>query len=113
MIHPNLKPISFVLILLLISCNSSKLTIKKIAIPSKKEGYTYGIIEPKGTGNCGWIISDSKKNIYDPINIKDDEFFSFSLKKEKIYFKFLSLRMKNRCENTIPIEVLEIIPYMD
>ncbi|MDB4170777.1 hypothetical protein N9750_01520 [Polaribacter sp.] len=113
MIHTNSKPISFVIILFLISCNSLKLTTKKPTNPPHKEGYTFGIIKHKDTGNCGWIISDSKNINYDPINIKEDEFLPYTFKKNKIYFKFLPLRMKNRCENVFPIKLIEIIPYTD
>ena len=109
MIHQNLRPIAFLLILIILSCKSTKIIKNKTANNYKKEGYTYGTIVPKDTGNCGWIITDSKNNNYDPINIKDESFLSFSLKKEKIYFKFLPLKMKNRCENISPITLLEVI----
>ena len=103
MIHPNLKLIAltFFIVLLMISCESTKLTTNKTAVTYQKEGYLLGSIVPKDTGNCGWIITDSKNNTYDPVNIEDE--------KETIYFKFLPLRMKNRCENTSPIALIEVI----
>ena len=109
--YPNLKPMAlvFLLILLTVSCESRKLTTNKTAATYQKEGYSLGTIAPKDTGNCGWIITDSKNNTYDPINIEDEKFLSFSLKKEIIYFKFLPLRMKNRCKNTSPIALVEVI----
>ena len=109
MMYPNTKPIAFILIILMISCNSTKSTTNKATLEYKKAGYYLGTIVPKDTGNCGWIITDSNNNNYDPINIKDEKFLSFSLKKETIYFKFLPLRMKNRCKNTSPISLIEII----
>ena len=111
MIHPYIKPIAliFFLVLLRVSCDITKLTVNKTVVTYQKEGYLLGTIIPKDTGNCGWIITDSKNNTYDPINITDQKFLSFSLKKETIYFKFLPLRMKNRCKNTSPIALVEVI----
>ena len=111
MLYPNLKPMAlvFLLILLTVSCDSTKSTTNKTAVTYQKEGYLLGTIVLKDTGNCGWIITDSKNNTYDPVNIEDEKFLSFSLKKETLYFKFLPLRMKNRCENTSPIALIEVI----
>jgi hypothetical protein len=102
--------ITFIL-LTIISCNSSKSSLKKNLIDTKKEGYSIGLIEPKGNDNCGWVISDTQNVKYDPINIEDEKFLRFSLKKEKIYFKFLRLRMKNRCGDNSPIQLIDIISY--
>jgi hypothetical protein len=88
MMYPNTKPIALILIILIISCNSTKSTTNKATLEYKNAGYYLGTIVPKDTGNCGWIITDSNNNNYDPINIKDEKFISFSLKKETIYFKF-------------------------
>lgn len=111
MLHPNLKLIAltFFIVLLTNSCESTKLTTNKTAVTYQKEGYLLGTIVPKDTGNCGWVITDSKNNTYDPVNIEDENFLSFSLKKETIYFKFLPLKMKNRCENTSPIALIEVV----
>jgi hypothetical protein len=99
------------ILLIITSCSSSKSSLKINLIDTEKEGYTLGIIEPKGGGNCGWMISDIANKKYDPINIEHEKFLRFSLKKEKIYFKFLPLRMKNRCENISPIQLIEIVSY--
>jgi hypothetical protein len=93
----------------IISCVNSKSSLHKTISKYQKEGYATGTITPKSKGNCGWIITDSKNNSYDPINIEEEKFIQFSLKKENIYFKFLPLRMKNRCKNTSPISLVEII----
>ena len=93
----------------IISCVNSKSSLYKTISKYQKEGYSTGTITPKSKGNCGWIITDSKNNSYDPINIEEEKFIQFSLKKENIYFKFLPLRMKNRCKNTSPISLVEII----
>ena len=109
MIHSNIKPIGLILILLMTSCNSTKLSSNKTDSQYQKEGYTYGVITPKDNGNCGWIISVAKNINYDPINIEDEKFVQFSLTKESIYFKFLPLRMKNRCKNASPIALMEVV----
>ncbi|MDC3366604.1 hypothetical protein OAV73_04795 [Flavobacteriaceae bacterium] len=109
MIHSNIKPIGLILILLMISCNSTKLSSNKTDSQYQKEGYTYGVIIPKDNGNCGWIISVAKNINYDPINIEDEKFIKFSSSKETVYFKFLPLRMKNRCKNASPIALMEVV----
>ena len=81
MIHYNIKPIGLILILLMISCNSTKLSSNKTDSQYQKEGYTYGVITPKDNGNCGWIISVAKNINYDPINIEDEKFIKFSSSK--------------------------------
>ena len=108
MIHSNIKPIGLILILLMTSCNSTKLSSNKTDSQYQKEGYTYGVITPKDNGNCGWIISVAKNINYDPINIEDEKFIKFSSTKETVYFKFLPLRMKNRCKNASPIALVEV-----
>ena len=109
MIHSNIKPIGLILILLMISCNSTKLSSNKTDSQYQKEGYTYGVITHKDNGNCGWIISVAKNINYDPINIEDEKFIKFSSSKETVYFKFLPLRMKNRCKNASPIALMEVV----
>ena len=109
MIHSNIKPIGLILILLMTSCNSTKLSSNKTDSQYQKEGYTYGVITPKDNGNCGWIISVAKNINYDPINIEDEKFIKFSSSKETVYFKFLPLRMKNRCKNASPIALMEVV----
>lgn len=107
-----LRFLALILLSITLSCNSSKSTANKTADEYKKEGYIVGTISPKGNGNCGWIIYDAQRNQkYDPINIEDEKFARFSLKEEKIYFKFLPLRQKNRCENTSPIQLIDIVSY--
>ena len=93
----------------MISCNSTKLSSNKTDSQYQKEGYTYGVITPKDNGNCGWIISVAKNINYDPINIEDEKFIKFSSSKETVYFKFLPLRMKNRCKNASPIALMEVV----
>ena len=96
----------------ILACGSSKLNSKNTLTHYLEKGYTLGIIERKDSGNCGWRISVSENIIYDPINIEEENFIAFSLKKETILFKYLPLRMKNRCENRVPIQLVEIIEYI-
>ena len=101
--------ILILILITIISCVNSKSSLHKITSKYQKEGYSSGTIIPKNKGNCGWVIIDSKNNSYDPVNIEEEMFIQFSLKKETIYFKFLPLRMKNRCKNTSPISLVEVI----
>ena len=97
----------------ILACSSSKLNSKNSLAHYLDKGYTLGIIERKDSGNCGWMISVSENIVYDPINIEEEKFIAFSLEKETIFFKFLPLRMKNRCEKRVPIQLLEIISHPD
>ena len=100
----------FVLVFTVSACNSQKSTIKKTAEEYKKEGYTFGVIEPYASGDCTARITMKELGIqYDPINIQEEKFATFRSKKTEIYFKFLPLRMKNRCDNVSPISLIEVI----
>ena len=111
MMRTILKPITFILLLIIMSCNSSKSTTKKTAIDYEKEGYTIGTIVPMDSGNCSWVISDTENVKYDPTNIKEEKFSRFSTKEMKIYFKFLPLKQRNRCKDTSPIVLTDVIEY--
>ncbi len=94
----------------IVSCNSSKPTTNKKNENLEKDGYSLGVIEFRNTENCNWIIYDSKKNLkYDPINIEEKKFSPFLKEKKEIYFKYLPLRMKNRCDNITPIKLIEVL----
>lgn len=104
-----LKFSTLLLLFITLSCNSSKSKTSKTQAEYEKEGYFLGTISPKGIGNCAWVIYDEKRNLkFDPINIEDQKFVRFSKKEEKIYFKYLPLRQKNRCDNVAPIQLTEI-----
>lgn len=105
-----LRPILFLALFILnFACNSPKPVLEEAVNRFLKKGYTQGVIEPKGLGSCGWIISVAGNVFYDPINIEDQKFIAFTLKKEAVFFKYLPLKMKNRCENLVPIQLIEII----
>lgn len=101
----------FTTLILMVSCNCLTQTTKKNNIDYEKEGYMLGIIEPKDSGNCGWIITNDKNKLFDPINIEDEKFCGFSKKKQQVYFKFLPLKRSNRCNNATPIKLIEMILY--
>jgi len=102
---------SYGLLLLLVisSCTSFKLTSDKMHEYYQKRGYSFGIMIPKDAGSCGWVLSVSKDISYDPINMKDEKFFPFSLKKQPLFFKFLPLKMNNRCKDHLPIKLTEVL----
>jgi len=100
----------FVVVFLLNSCNSQKTAVKTSIEKYKKQGYTVGVIEPQKTGACATVITVSESELhYDPINIEDEKFIEFGTKKSTVVFKFLPLRMMNRCQNISPIRLIEII----
>ena len=108
----NIKiPVLFLTLTLMVSCNCLTSTTKKKNIDYEKEGYMFGIIEPKDSGNCGWVITNKENILFDPINIEDEKFSSFITKKEKVYFKFLPLRRSNRCPNVSPVVIVEMVSY--
>ena len=100
----------FILVLFVSACNSQKTTVKKSTEEYQKEGYTLGIIEPYNSGECTARITIKELGVqYDPTNIKDEKFAEFRSEKTAIYFKFLPLRMKNRCDGVSPIRLIEVI----
>ncbi|QMU65735.1 MAG: hypothetical protein GKR88_16605 [Flavobacteriaceae bacterium] len=101
----------FFLVSIITSCNSQKPIIKKSIEDYKKEGYILGVIEFKDITDCRWVITvDKSKLQYDPINIENKKFSHFtSSKKTSIFFKFFPLRMKNRCDGIVPIQLIEVI----
>lgn len=101
----------FLILILMVSCNCLTSTTTNNTIDYEKEGYMFGTIEPKDSGNCGWIITNKENILFDPINIEDEKFSSFTTKKENVYFKFLPLKRSNRCMNASPIELLEMVLY--
>ena len=94
----------FAILFLLTSCNSQKKTIEEY----QKEGYSAGIIEPSNSGDCKVIITMNNTK-YDPINIDEEKFAQYATQKATVFFKFLPLRMKNRCEGVSPIRLIEVI----
>ena len=108
-----IKILPIILISFLMSCNSTKpstaTTKSKDEKNFLKEGYILGEVE-KFKGQCSYIIIDQKGGVkYDPINIDHADFSVLKETNKKVYFKFHSLRMANRCVDVLPIELTEII----
>ena len=43
------------------------------------------------------------------VNVEDEKFAQYATQKTTIFFKFLPLRMKNRCNDVSPIRLIEVI----
>ncbi len=55
--------------------------------------------------NCLLLIKIlNKEELLDPINLKNFQYKNF----HKVWVKYTSLRMANRCENARPIQIIEI-----
>ena len=98
--------------LVISSCCSSKNiegeVPKDLLIEMQKKGFMEGeIVFSDVEGDCAYVIrtnGDAPENL-DPINLVED----YKIDGQKIWFKFTSLRMKNRCDKARPIELKEII----
>lgn len=102
----------FCFFICLLSCHTNKkITDKENSLSSTsesliKKGFKKAIIiKKKGKSNCDLLISlTDSKEMLDPIGIDQKNFTN----EEKIWFKFSSLRMKNRCDEARPVTVIEI-----
>ena len=93
-----------------ISCKSTKQMSEKVIEEYKQKGYHIGVIEPKKNGKCNYVITiEGSNQEYDPINIESQQFSKILSKKTTIIFKYLGLRMQNRCGTLSPIRLLEVI----
>ena len=102
-----------IIVFLIISCKSQKSTVEKLIDRYKEEGYTLGTTAPTKADNCNTVITVNKSQIkYDPINIDEEKFAEYKDKRTSIFFKFLPLRMKNRCQGVSPIILVEVIPFV-
>jgi len=101
------------------SCDSSKAVSSSDETETKESktmgkellanGYSTGIVKVIEGSKCPFIIYDERtKAQFDPINMDDSKYASFKEKDAKIYYKFLPLRMKNRCNEAQPITLADI-----
>jgi len=78
---------------------------KKIML---EQGFSEGvIIASKEEGDCPFVIKINDENypyFLDPINLTEN----FKTGGEKIWFKFTSSRMANRCEKANPVSIIDI-----
>ena len=112
MIRPLNYVVLFCFFICLLSCHTNKkVTDKENSLSSTtesliKKGFKKAIIiKNKSKSSCALLVSllDSKE-LLDPVGIDQNNFKN----EEKIWFKFSSLRMKNRCEKARPVSVIEI-----
>lgn len=76
-----------------------------------KDGYTKGVIKFTKSRSCPHTITvNSYSDSLDPININD--FFKENVP-EKVWIKFTSLRMRNRCDLGRPIRIIDIVERLD
>lgn len=69
--------------------------------------YTAGVIvHSKEKNDCEYTIRLKEGIFYDPVNLDD----GFKKDGMAVYFKFMGLRMVNRCTKANPISIKEIIP---
>lgn len=72
----------------------------------QSEGYNLGTVVFMKDSDCTYVIKDDKTGtMYDPINIDDSAYKTFKTNNAKVYYKFIGLRMMNRCEGIQPIQL--------
>lgn len=103
--------IAYTVIIFLFSCNSSKgITDKDSNKESTEsliqEGYVRAvIIKNKANSGCPLTVSmENSKELLDPLEIKPEDFQN----EEKIWIKYNSVRMMNRCNDARPVKVIGI-----
>ena len=73
------------------------------------EGYSKGTISFIKESKCSYIIIDEASGTkFDPINIDEEKYSAFKSEGTKVFYKYRSLRMLNRCSEALPIQLLEI-----
>ncbi len=102
---PLIKLLSLITILTL-SCKSQK-TEKPLSPP---EGYVSGILSIVEDSPCQYQFkSHSSQETFDLVNVQE-KFADRKLKNGQIVaLKILRLRRSNRCENLLPVEVLDLV----
>lgn len=109
--------IIFISAIVLSSCISSKTNksgaslsadeMEKTEMEMLEKGYQKGVIlSTDMEGNCAFIIEykDQSGLTYDALNLEDD----YKIDGQKIWFKFVALRMMNRCGPANPISISDI-----
>ncbi|MFY7671951.1 hypothetical protein ACOSP6_12770 [Tenacibaculum sp. MEBiC06402] len=93
------------------SCNSSKKVTDSKQTNETPEyftssGYVKAIITNNSNNSgCALIVKlEGSKELLDPLEINPDNYQN----EQKIWFKFSSTRMMNRCEQARPVKVIDI-----
>ncbi|WP_299241300.1 hypothetical protein [uncultured Aquimarina sp.] len=75
------------------------------------DGYKKGVLKRTRVKSCPYTITvDTYSDSLDPVNIED--FFKENMP-EKVWVKFTSLRMRNRCDMGRPIHIVAIEERVD
>lgn len=103
--------IMFITVWAFASCNCAKKTVDgntgQNAVQMQKDGFVQGTITfSEDEEICSYTIvtNSDTREFLDPINLDD----AYKVDGKKVWIKFNSLRMKNRCEKARPIEITEI-----
>lgn len=99
--------------LILTSCgapgNMENEDLNQITIQMQAEGFQEGVVMySEQNGDCAYTIkTDGDTSEYlDPLTLDE----GYKVDGQKVWIKFKSLRMKNRCEKARPIEIIDIKP---
>jgi hypothetical protein len=106
-----LTKISILLILLLVtmSCQCKKSTAETLSKSEGKmmeEGFKKAtVVYSSLPGDCEYTFAvEGETNLFDPINLEG----KFQKSQMNIWIKYIPLRMPNRCEKALPVEIAEI-----
>lgn len=106
------------LFLFALGCNSTKTNSSEDAVKDENitmetenkmtaAGFTKGtIVASTAEGDCPYTIRVETNDSYllDPVNLET----SYQKDGEKIWVKYVGMRMANRCEKAIPVTISEI-----
>ena len=104
--------VSIALITFLNSCGTSKSTDNTSSSQGdvtemKNKGYSEGTLTTNKDSGCPVILNVSEiKDNLDPINLSD---FMKGELPQKVWVKYSSMRMANRCDNARPVSITEMV----
>ena len=112
-----LKIAPIILLGIALSCNCQKEAINEntskrtyasseetMKVKNTVEEYTNGTIISGGKSACEYLIKLEDGSLFDPINLED----KFKKEELEVQFTFARLRMRNRCDNASPINIIDI-----
>lgn len=110
-----IRLLTLLVLMFFTSCDSSRKVINDEDASKEKDetyvskGFSMGTIKYIANSKCNWIIIEEKTKVkLDPINIGDTNFKTFLINDSDIYFKYRPLRRMNRCNDALPVEVVDI-----
>ncbi len=109
----------FIAVLSLYTCSSTKQTTATNATEAKAEvqttnakemiekGFSKGTITASKSEGCPYVLTvEQFKDKLDPVNM--DQFYKEGKIPSKVWVKFASLRMSNRCSDARPVSISAI-----